>query len=116
MKLNKYDLTSSNPVADLLEDPDAIAIKEATGKKPRKGTTSSRVLRCMHCKSFVKIDKRTKNYYGLQENPICDICAVQIEQFTDDDFAGSYLDRELEIELELLKNPSGRSMPKIYED
>ena len=70
----------------------------------------------MHCKSFVKIDKRTKNYYGLQENPICDICAVQIEQFTDDDFAGAYLDRELEIELELLKNPSGRSMPKIYED
>lgn len=106
---------ANNPLADLLEDPEELARKEAQVKKPRKQPSTVRTLRCVHCKSFVRIDKRTRNYYGLQEHPICDICAVQIEQF-DDDLVDGSLDRELELELELLKNPSGRSQPKLYED
>lgn len=113
MKLfNTEEDLLDNP-ADISEMQDAKESKcnQASSKKKKK-KSEAKVGRCILCRTYVKIDKRTKNYFGESDRALCDICLIHQES-PDYDYRDEL---EVELELELLRNPSGRNPPKLYEE
>jgi len=89
----------------------------ARQKKPKKKTPSVRK-RCIICSSFIKLNKRYKELEAMQlqaTNNLCDICSIACDEVDSTDDYSSGFDPEMQLELELLRNPSGRVLPKIYD-
>ena len=84
---------------------------EVKSKKTKK-KSEAKIGRCIVCKTYLKIDKRMKAYYDGIDNAMCDICLIH-QDSPDYDYKDEL---EVELELELLKNPSGRLLPKLYEE
>lgn len=86
--------------------------------KQKKKSIPSTKKRCIICSSFIKINKRYKELEVMQlqaMNNLCDICSITCDDVDSNDDYSSGFDPEMQLELELLRNPSGRVLPKIYD-
>lgn len=106
--INSYD-DSALDLFDEVSQEDSAEVKPNKNKKKKSET---KVGRCALCKTYLKIDKRMKAYYDTLETAMCDICLIN-QDTPDYDYKDEL---EVELELELLKNPSGRLLPKLYEE
>lgn len=60
-------------------------------------------MRCIYCESSFKLTKFTKN------KNVCSACDGTVDDLSIDD-------EELSVEVEILRNPSGKTQPKFFDE